>query len=156
VLSTEGSVRFAALLAGTAEPAIATLCERLRIPNDYRELAQLAARLRQRIGALVALVAPGGLDATGSFDAAGTLALLEAADALRRPERFQLLLSALQGTGELSDAARSVLSGALAAAAAVAVPAGELAQLKGPAIAAAYRAARLQRLQELQSEPRKS
>jgi tRNA nucleotidyltransferase (CCA-adding enzyme) len=153
VLSTEGSVRFTALLAGTSEPAIATLCERLRIPNDYRELAQLAARLRQRIGALVA---PGGLDAAGSFDAAGTLELLEAADALRRPERFQLLLSAVQATGELSDAARSVLSGALAAAAAVALPAGELAQLKGPAIATAYRAARLQRLQDLQSEPRKS
>jgi tRNA nucleotidyltransferase (CCA-adding enzyme) len=152
VLSPEGSVRFAALLADTPAPAIATLCERLRIPNDYRELALLGARLRQRVGAAATL------------DAAGRLELLEAADALRRPERFQLLLSALQATGALTDDARSVLSSDLAAVAAVALPPVELAQLKGPAIAAAYRAARLQQLQRLQdlqreqgqSEPRKS
>ena len=72
-----------------------------------------------------------------------------------------MLLSALQATGSLDSDARGVLSDALAAAVAVALPPGELAQLAGPAIAAAYRAARLQRLQALrhplgQSEPRKS
>jgi tRNA nucleotidyltransferase (CCA-adding enzyme) len=160
-LSPEGSVRFAALLADTPAPAITALCERLRIPNDYRELALLTARLRPRISAPGA---PNAADAAGRLDAPVTLELLEAADALRRPERFQLLLTAVQATGGLTDAARSVLSGALAAAAAVALPPAELAQLAGPAIAAAYRTARLQRLQELQelqhqrvhSEPRKS
>jgi len=165
VLAPEGSVRFAALLADTPASAIAALCERLRIPNDYRELALLAARLLQHIGTL------GALDAAGTHDVAATLALLEAADALRRPERFQLLLYALQARGGLTDEARSELSGALAAVATVALPPAELAQLKGPAIADAYRAARLQRLRELQhhaghgelghgelghSEPRKS
>jgi tRNA nucleotidyltransferase (CCA-adding enzyme) len=153
-LSPEASVRFAALLADTAAAAITTLCERLRVPNDYRELALLSARLQPRS-------AP-----ASTLDAAGTLELLEAADALRRPERFQLLLSALQARGALDDRVRSELSGALAAVAAVALLPAELAQLKGPAIAAAYRAARLQRLQDLQrpqgpgeqvqSEPRKS
>jgi len=153
-LSPEGSVRFAALLADTPAAAITALCERLRVPNDFRELALLSARLQQRSAQ------------ASRLDAAGRLELLEAADALRRPERFQLLLSALQARGALDDRVRSSLSDALAAAAAVALLPGELAQLKGPAIAAAYRAARLQRLQDLQrpqgpgeqvqSEPRKS
>ena len=149
VLEPSGSVRFAALLADTPAPAISALCERLRIPSDYRELALLVARLRQRIGA------------AGALDAAGRLELLEAADALRRPERFQLLLSAVQATDGLTDDARTALSDAQAAATAVVLPPGELAHLPGPAIAVAYRAARLQRLQDLQhqrvqSEPRKS
>jgi tRNA nucleotidyltransferase (CCA-adding enzyme) len=153
-LSPEGSVRFAALLADTPAAAITTLCERLRVPNDYRELALLGARLQQRSAQ------------ADRLDAPGTLEFLEVADALRRPERFQLLLSALQARGALDEHARSALSDALAAAAAVALPPDELAQLKGPAIAAAYRTARLQRLQDLQrphgdreqgqSEPRKS
>jgi tRNA nucleotidyltransferase (CCA-adding enzyme) len=154
-LSPEGSVRFAALLADTPAAAISTLCERLRVPNDYRELALLSARLQQRSAQR------GTLDASRTLDAAATLELLEAADALRRPERFQLLLSALQARGALDDRVRSELSAALAAVATAAPLPGELAQLKGPGIAAAYRAARLQRLQELQrqaaqSEPRKS
>jgi tRNA nucleotidyltransferase (CCA-adding enzyme) len=154
-LSPEGSVRFAALLADTRAAAITTMCERLRVPNDYRELALLSARLQQRSAQASTL------DAGRTLDAAATLELLEAADALRRPERFQLLLSALQARGALDDRVRSELSGSLAAVAAAAPLPAELAQLEGPAIAAAYRAARLQRLQDLQrqsvqSEPRKS
>jgi tRNA nucleotidyltransferase (CCA-adding enzyme) len=144
----EGSVRFAALLAGTAPEKITLLCERLRVPNDYRELALLTVRLLPRI-------AHGG-----ALDAAATLMLLEAADALRRPDRFQLLLRAALARSELDDGARSArataLVAALAAAAAVVLPRELLAQLNGPAIAAAYRSARLQRLELLQSDPRRS
>jgi tRNA nucleotidyltransferase (CCA-adding enzyme) len=144
----EGSVRFAALLAGTALEKITVLCERLRVPNDYRELALLTVRLQPRI-------AHGG-----ALDAAATLELLEAADALRRPDRFQLLLRAALARSELDDGARTArataLAAALAAAAAVVLPRDLLAQLNGPAIAAAYRSARLQRLELLQSDPRRS
>ena len=38
-------VRWAALLAGLPTAQIEALCARLRVPNDYRELALLAARL---------------------------------------------------------------------------------------------------------------
>ncbi|MFI4866660.1 MAG: multifunctional CCA tRNA nucleotidyl transferase/2'3'-cyclic phosphodiesterase/2'nucleotidase/phosphatase [Steroidobacterales bacterium] len=144
----EGSVRFAALLAGTALEKITVLCERLRVPNDYRELALLTVRLQPRIAQ------------RGALDAAATLKLLEAADALRRPDRFQLLLRAALARSELDDGARTArataLAAALAAAAAVVLPRDLLAQLNGPAIAAAYRTARLQRLEALQSDPRRS
>jgi tRNA nucleotidyltransferase (CCA-adding enzyme) len=143
-----GSVRFAALLAGTALEKITVLCERLRVPHDYRELALLTVRLQPRIAH------------RGALDAAATLELLEAADALRRPDRFQLLLRAALARSELDDGARTArataLTAALAAAAAVVLPRDLLAQLNGPAIAAAYRSARLQRLELLQSDPRRS
>jgi tRNA nucleotidyltransferase (CCA-adding enzyme) len=146
--ATEGSVRFAALLAGTAPEKITVLCERLRVPNDYRELALLTVRLLARIAH------------RGALDAATTLELLEAADALRRPDRFQLLLRAALARSELDEGARiaraTALAAALTAAAAVVLPRDLLAQLNGPAIAVAYRSARLQRLELLQSEPRRS
>jgi tRNA nucleotidyltransferase (CCA-adding enzyme) len=146
--ATEGSVCFAALLAGTASEKITVLCVRLRVPNDYRELALLTVRLQARIAH------------RGTLDAAATLELLEAADALRRPDRFQLLLRAALARSELDDGActarATALTAALAAAAAVVLPRDLLAQLTGPAIAAAYRSARLQRLELLQSDPRRS
>jgi len=114
------------------------------VPNDYRELALLTARLWQRIA-----------DA-GALDAAGVLELLEAADAFRRPARFELLLRAVQARSDRDDTLTAALTAALAAAAAVRLPGERLSQLRGPAIAAAYRAERLARLQALQSERRKS
>jgi len=146
-ISAEPSVRFAALLADTAPQAITILCERLRVPNDYRELALLTARLQRQFSHATEL------------DAAGVLQLLEAADAFRRPERFDLLLRAAQARTGQDDEPRAMLAAALAAAAAAAVPREALGQLSGPAIADAYRAARLEileRLAALHSERRKS
>jgi tRNA nucleotidyltransferase (CCA-adding enzyme) len=143
-ISAERSMRFAALLADTEPAAIAALCERLRVPNDYRELALLTARLHTRIA---------GADA---LDPAGVLELLEAADAFRRPERFELLLRAAQARSGADDTVHAALAVALVTAAGVTVPREQLAQLRGLAIAAAYRAARIERLQQLQSERRKS
>jgi tRNA nucleotidyltransferase (CCA-adding enzyme) len=143
-LGPEPSMRFAALLADTAPDKIKTLCERLRVPNDYRELALLTARLHRRIA-----------DAA-TLDAAGVLDLLEAADAFRRPDRFQLMLRATQARSGADDSLHAALAVALVTAAGVTVPREQLLQLKGIAIAAAYRSARLERLAALQSERRRS
>jgi len=143
-LSPEPSVRFAALLAGAEPAAITACCERLRVPNDFRELALLTARLHQRIA-----------DAA-TLDPAGVLELLETADAFRRPDRFDLLLRAVQARSGGDDNQHAALAVALVAAATVTVPREQLAPLSGLAIAAAYRAARLERLAALQSERRRS
>jgi tRNA nucleotidyltransferase (CCA-adding enzyme) len=142
-LSADTSVRFAALGAGSSQPGLAALCERLRAPNSHRELALLCVRLQQRIAAASAL------------DGAGLLDLLDAADALRRPERFERLLCACTARGAAPDTA-SLLREAVAAAAAVALPRERMAQLNGPGIATALRAARLEQLERFQSERRRS
>jgi tRNA nucleotidyltransferase (CCA-adding enzyme) len=143
-LSADPGVRFAALLADTSAVAITALCARLRVPNDYRELALLTARLHRRIADAARL------------DAAGVLELLEAADAFRRPDRFEQLLRATQARSGQDDSLQAALAVALVTATGVTLPPEQLAQLKGIAIAAAYRAARIERLQQLQSERRRS
>jgi len=142
-LSGEAEVRFASLLAGCTLPDIQRLCERLRVPNSYRDLVLLCARLAQPLCAALRL------DATELLD------LLDSADALRRPQRFEKLL--LVGAARaVSPQALALLRAAAAAAAAVALDAQRLRELEGPAIAAALSAARVQRLLELQREPRRS
>jgi tRNA nucleotidyltransferase (CCA-adding enzyme) len=143
-LGAESSLRFAALLTDTPAEAITALCERLRVPSDYRALALLTARLHRRIAEAATL------------DAAGVLELLEAADAFRRPDRFELLLRATQARSGVDDSVYAPLAVALVTAAGVTLPPEQIAQLKGIAIAAAYRAARIERLQQLQSERRRS
>ena len=56
------------------------LCERLRVPNDCRDLALAAARWQSHVHASIAL------------DAESLLAVLDGTDALRRPARFMQLL----------------------------------------------------------------
>jgi tRNA nucleotidyltransferase (CCA-adding enzyme) len=72
-------VRFAVLCWPLAEADIKALCERLKVPNDERELALLACRTQK----LLAAAKPDEL-----------LNLFKRADAFRRPERFALLLQA--------------------------------------------------------------
>jgi tRNA nucleotidyltransferase (CCA-adding enzyme) len=143
-LSEEGNVRYAALTAGSGEPAVEALCERLRTPGPYRELALMCARLKDRIGA------------AGTLDAAALLELLESADALRRPERFERLLRACAACagGMLEMEAR--LREAAAVIAQVTLEREYMAGLRGPSIAAALRNARIERLTQLQSEWRRS
>jgi tRNA nucleotidyltransferase (CCA-adding enzyme) len=143
-LSSEGSVRFAALAADSGEPAVEALCERLRAPGPYRELAILCARLKGRI------------DAAGDSDAAGLLELLESADALRRPERFERLLRACAACGGGQLASEGLLRAAAALAAEVTLEREHMAALRGPGIAAALRGERIERLAQLQSEWRRS
>ena len=61
---------------------IGDLCERLRVPNDCRELALLAARHH------------GEIHRAEELRPATIVKLLERTDALRRPERFEELLLA--------------------------------------------------------------
>ncbi len=107
-LSCEATVRFAALLAASSLQAITSLCERLRVPVEYRELALLAARLAPRL-----------LQA-GHADPEELLALLEAGDALRRPDRFaRLLLVARARADPATEPPTELLSEALATVAAI-------------------------------------
>ena len=77
-------VRWASLLAGLPPAEVETLCARLRVPNEHRDLAVLAARLERGSKRAVAETRP---PATRS----GCCSLLEQADAFRRPERFAQL-----------------------------------------------------------------
>ena len=120
------SVRLAVLMQALAVPAavpdtadvsaIDTVCARLKVPADCRELARLAGRGRGLLSAPPA-----------SADAA--LAVLERSDALRKPARFLQALEVLgfiDGTAattaaraqwmRLLQAARSVDAGVIAAA----------------------------------------
>jgi tRNA nucleotidyltransferase (CCA-adding enzyme) len=131
--------RWAALLAGLDEAGAEALSRRLHAPNEFRELAQLAARVRVALAAAPAGLAP-----------EAALALIERSDALRRPERFAAALRAVSEAlsagvdagGHATGALRG-LEAALARVATVQLPAGEMAALPGPQIAARLRALRL-------------
>ncbi|NIP73664.1 MAG: multifunctional CCA addition/repair protein [Gammaproteobacteria bacterium] len=90
---------------------IERLCERLRVPNEYRDLALLAARHHHRCHRAFEL-RPGTV-----------LDLLQAVDAFRRPERFAQLLRVCeadargrQGRAEAAYPQAELLRRALAAA----------------------------------------
>jgi len=102
-------VRFAVLCWPLAEAEIESLCERLRVPNEERELALLACRCRALLRA---------------SRAEEFLNLFKRADAFRRPERFALLLEAagIAASGFDSEKIKKAL------AAADAVDAGEIAR----------------------------
>ncbi len=110
-------VRFAALaLALDADVGqIGALCKRLKVPNECRDLAVMAARERANI------------DGALELRAEAAVSLLERCDGFRKPERF----------GQMLQTAESVQRGvaypqsahlATALAAARAVNAGEIAQ----------------------------
>jgi len=99
-------VRFAVLCWMLSEAEVTALCDRLRAPNEERDLALLGARLR------------GALTASMSATTAGDLLnIIKRADALRRPERFASLLEAARLAQAGFDTAK--LERALEAAAAV-------------------------------------
>ncbi|HYK14860.1 MAG TPA: multifunctional CCA tRNA nucleotidyl transferase/2'3'-cyclic phosphodiesterase/2'nucleotidase/phosphatase [Burkholderiales bacterium] len=101
--------RFALVAMHAEERAIEMLCERLRVPQDSRELALLAARYCADVRKADKLP----VDAL--------LWLLQAADALRRPERFAQLLNvcAVAADKPANEPAVARLRNALAAAHAV-------------------------------------
>ncbi len=120
---------------------VEAVCERLRVPNDCRELAVVVAREH------------GNVHRSGELNAAAVMRLLDRCDAWRRPQRFRELLLACEcdarGRTGLEDQPypqRERLQRALDAALTVdtaAVSAEALAQgWKGPAIGDAIRNAR--------------
>lgn len=157
-LSQETTVRFAALMhdlgKGVTPPeqwpshigheqagvkVIAGLCDRLKVPTEHRELAQVVSREHQRI------------HRAGELRDSTVLEVLEACDAFRRPDRFEKLLLACEadarGRGpELRArpyAQASIFRSCLRAAAAVKLDAETMQRLHGPDIAKALRAARV-------------
>lgn len=136
-LSDDPEVRFAAVLLPSGTDSIGSLCQQLRVPVEYRDLALLAARLADEFAA------GGGLSAEAALD------LIEAADALRRPPRWHKLALVMQAAGRLDTQRAQLLRQALEVAQSVRLPAEQQAALQGPAIAAAMRRARLQQLQSL-------
>ena len=102
------AVRFAVLTWGLAPEVIEALCDRIRAPNEERELAVTASRCKPLLGAQT----PGQL-----------LDLLKRGDAIRRRDRFELFLQAarlaqpdqkLELVRKVLDAAASVDAGAIA------------------------------------------
>ncbi len=119
-------------------PLIEALCDRLRIPNAYRELAVLTARHHASVHRAAEL-RPSTL-----------LKLLETVDAFRRPERFRDLLTACEAdargrTGLESQPypQREYLLRARDAAAAVTLSEEDRQSLKGPFLGERLREKRL-------------
>ncbi|MDP1742731.1 MAG: multifunctional CCA addition/repair protein [Polaromonas sp.] len=103
------------------------VCERLRVPTDCRELAEVVAREH------------GNIHRSAEFGAAALVRLLERCDAFRKPQRFSDVLLACEcdarGRLGLEDSAypqRERLKGVLQAAQAVATePVAQAAQAAG-------------------------
>ena len=140
-------VRWATLLAGMRAADVESLCARLRVPNQYRELALLAARL--------------GADALdhpeqAAADPQALLSLFEQADALRRPDRFALWLEVLAARRRAAGLAAGEtaplfarLRTALAVAAGAQLTSAELQAHRGPQLGALLRSRRLEALSAL-------
>ena len=122
------------------------VCERLRVPTDCRELAELVAREH------------GNIHRSAEFGAAALVRLLERCDAFRKPQRFGEALLACEcdarGRLGLENSAypqRQRLVQALQAAQSVATePVAQAAQaagLSGPKIGAMIHTARVQAVQ---------
>ena len=165
-LSSETTVRFAALVHDLGKGVtprdqwprhigheqagvrvIGQMCERLKVPTEHRELGQLVSREHQRIHRAAEL-----RDAT-------VLEVLEAADAFRRPERFDRLLLACEadarGRGPELRARTypqaRFFRDRFKAAAAVKLDVDVMQQLAGPAIAQALRVARVAAIRDVRT-----
>lgn len=121
------------------------LCERLRVPQECRDLAICAARLH------------GDIHRAPTLDAEGLLAIFDGADALRRPERFHALLEVAAsdhhgrlGFGDLPYPPQPYLQAALQAI--NCIDFGAVAQAASE-IAPAVRAAKLAALQTFINQP---
>jgi tRNA nucleotidyltransferase (CCA-adding enzyme) len=117
---------------------VQAVCERLRAPSAYRELALSVAALHLRCHAVL------------SLRPAKVLAMLEAADLLRRPERLLPFIHACEadylgrkGLQQRSYPQGERLQRALAAAQSVRATSLDLAGLSGPAIGERLRQARI-------------
>lgn len=119
-------------------PAIEAMCARLKVPNDYRDLAVLTARHHTLV------------HRARELRPASALKLLETTDAFRRPERFDELLRACEADARGRAGLESqpypqaqYLRRMREAAAAVNLTAEERTGLKGAAIGEKLRERRL-------------
>ncbi len=108
-------VCFAVLLRALDPLAVESLCSRLKVPGECRDLALLAARHGNTIVDALAL------------DARALLELFDATDVWRRPERFGLLMDAALLGEEDAQGTRARLERTMKAA--LSVDAGAIAKL---------------------------
>jgi tRNA nucleotidyltransferase (CCA-adding enzyme) len=87
-ISEDGSVRFAVLLHDFTAKDIQSICNRFRVPREFSELALITAKYYATYRDL------------DTHNHQAILDLLKAVDALRRPERFDLWLTACNAIGE--------------------------------------------------------
>jgi len=148
-------VRWAALVADLEAAAIDSLCKRLRTPQEYLELAQLAARLGAFMHAAPSRAGGASPEAL-TTNPDELLRLYELADAFRRAPRFQLWLQVLSARASASAAGARAADIALMierlragrlTAGAVQLSDADLAAHRGPALAERLRALRLLALQ---------
>ncbi len=134
-LTTDTEIRFAALLHNLTLENVQAMCERYRVPADYRDLAVLTVKHHQAYAELHTLTAEQITD------------LLQALDAYRRESRFEkflLVCQAIWPTVRSADFLRQCFH------AAKAVNVQEFAKgLKGPAIAERLRNERIQQIAKL-------
>src|SRR5215208_3869299 len=123
------------------------VCERLRVPTECRDLAEVVAREH------------GNIHRSGEFGAAALVRLLERCDAFRKPQRFELVLLACEcdargrlGLEEKPYAPRQRLLSVLAAAQAVATheiaAQAQQQQIEGPRIGEMIHRARIRAVEE--------
>lgn len=93
--TSDAQIRFAALLHQQAEDVIKKLCERYRVPSDYRELAILVARHYQAYPARAQLTAE---------NANAIVLYFLSIDAYRREERFRKFLQTCEIISSYSSA----------------------------------------------------
>lgn len=145
-ISEDTVTRFAALVADVTEftrggfnaDALHNLCDRMRLPNAHRDLAGLV------IGCLA------DTRRSASADAERIFSLLEASDALRRPERFAGFLDVCSAHADVHGCPFNAELMNRALDAAREVQANQLSKdLEGPAIGAALREARIKAIEKL-------
>ena len=149
-LSDRTTIRFAALACdmdnlhpeGQGENALASLCERYRVPNAFCDLARLALQQRRRLQA-----------ATGQ-SAAEVLRLLNRVDAFRREERFSELLQVCAADAAAShrEFSSDYLRQALAAAQSVNTAGLQLHGLSGKEIGRALQQGRIEAIGRLNAQ----
>jgi tRNA nucleotidyltransferase (CCA-adding enzyme) len=167
-LSADAKVRFAALVHDLGKAAtpqaewpghqgheersvalIEALSERLRLPNEYRDLSVIVARYH------------GNVHRAFELRPKTILGILEKTDALRRPERFAQALLACEadsrgrlGLEEIPYPQREYLQAARDAAAAIKPTPQDIAEHAGPKIAQLLHARRLEAVAALAARSR--
>ena len=148
-LSTRTTVRFAALACDmdTVHPgsldvdALASFCDRYRVPNACRELARLALQQRQQ------------LQTATTLSAEALLGVLSSVDAFRRADRFAelLLVCAADAAADQRTFNSDYLQQALVAA--QSVSAGDLQQqgLNGKEIGEAIQQRRIKAIEQIRT-----
>ena len=152
-----GPARFSILLQPLTDKGISDCCARWRVPNEYRELVELLKRMQSQLHtAAVALAdTQHSLPVTQAL-APQALAILEAADAFRRPERFLSLLEAYHALEENTKGAATLcrhLAQALTSTRAIKLTPQDTKHLQGAALGQALHQKRLQALQAPPSDP---